>query len=58
MHVPPRFRHNRAAWYARKLIVATRRAAAAHAEGRTAWADRWHLAARINREAWLEIRED
>jgi hypothetical protein len=57
-HVPPRFSHNRAAWFARMAIVATRKAEKAAAAGRDEWAKRWRAAAYCAKEGYHENREE
>jgi hypothetical protein len=54
MHTPARFASNRAAWLARKTIVARRKATKAAREGRAAWAARWDAAALACAEAWRD----
>lgn len=54
VHVPSRFSGKPANWYARKTIVARRRATIAAREGRQRWAELWERAALTAAATWLD----
>ena len=58
MHIPARFSGDPGVWYARKTIVARRRATLAARHGRTSWAILWDRAALRSATTWREFLDN